>query len=419
LTFTGLRSDGTPTGTALAAEERVLGEELWLPPGPTALVGITVTERTALQLASVLAMANTLATDVAVLPLDVYQKMPDKSRRDASEYPVSRLLRITPDGETTPILWKGAWMLHALLYGSGYAEIQRRGRGAPYALHLLDPCSTQVKRVGTRLGYEIDGGRKWIEAANVLHLSGLSFDGLSGLNFVRLLRQAIGLGLAAEGFAAQYFANGSEPNGIIKHPHRLKGEALAEFRAGWEREQGGYNRHRTAMLFDGAEWQQTTTDPEKSQILDTRKHQVLDTIRPWRMPPHKAGDYSEAHLANIEASNLDYLQTALMGWLTTIEQQADFKLFSRAEQDAGYYCKHNVNAILRANIEARYRTYEIALRNGLKSRNEVRAMEEDNPMPEGKGGDLYTVQMQNVPLEMVGKTPTAGPAAPGRATDDE
>jgi HK97 family phage portal protein len=296
---------------------------------------MVVTEQTALQLPSLLAAVNTLATDVALLPLGVYQRGADGGRREAREHPADRLVRVSPDGQTTPLRWRQSWMLHALLHGNGYAEIQRTGRGAPYALHLLDPRTTCAKRVDDRPGYQLDGGR-WLEAANVLHLAGLGFDGLTGFNFVRLLREAIGLGMGAQSYAADYFQNGAEPGGVIETPQKLNPEGRANLRDGWHGRHGGPgNRHSVAVLEQGAKWVGTSADPEKSQLNETRKYQLLDTIRPWRLPPHKAGDFSQAHLSNIEASNLDYLMTAMMGWVAGIEQECTFKLLTIAEQAAG------------------------------------------------------------------------------------
>jgi HK97 family phage portal protein len=406
-----LKSDGTTTTTVPTPEERIAGEELWWPPGGSA--GMVVTEQTALQLPSLLAAVNTLATDTALMPMGVYQRTDDGSRREAREHPADRLLRISPNGETTPLRWRQSWMLHALLHGNGYAEIQRTGRGAPYALHLLDPCTTCAKREGGRLGYALDGGR-WLEAANVLHLAGIGFDGVTGYNFVRLLRQAIGLGMGAESYAADYFANGAEPGGVIESPAKLNPEGRANLRDGWHGRHGGPGRrHSVAVLEQGAKWVATTTDPEKSQLSETRKYQLLDTIRPWRVPPNKAGDYSQAHLANLESSNLDYLMTALMGWITGIEQECTFKLLTVAEQAKGFYIEANTKALLRGDTASRNASYEVALRNGWMSRNEVRKAENLDPIPADQGGDLFTVQAQNIPLDKVGqeKGPMLPPAA--------
>lgn len=400
--FARLRSDGTAAGTVYdQAETRsVAGEELWWPPASSA--GIVVTEQTALQLAPLLATANVLATDVATLPLQVYQGRGEEGRREAKDHSNSRLLSRSPNGETTPVRWRKAWIAHALLYGNGYAEIQRTGRGAPYRLHLLDPGTTRVERRADQLGYRLVNG-KWLTSQNVLHIAGLSFDGLSGYNFVRLLHQGIGLGLAAEGFGADYFANGSEPGGVIETPKRLSGEGVKNLRAGWEdKHRGPGKRHRVAVLEEGASFKATSTDPEKSQLLETRKFQVNDVTRPWRVPPHKIGDYSQSHLANIEASNLDYLMTALIGWLEEIEQECNLKLFTEAEWSQGFYVEHNVNALLRGDISSRYEAYGKALNDGWLNRDEVRRRENLNPIGAESGGEKYLVQAQMVPLSEAG-----------------
>jgi HK97 family phage portal protein len=176
-------------------------------------------------------------------------------------------------------------------------------------------------------------------------------------------------------------------------------------------------------------WKSTGTDPEKAQLLDTRKFQVNDIARPWRVPPHKNGDFSQAHLSNIESSNLDYMMTALMGWLETIEQEFSLKLFTDAEWAQGYYVAHDTHALLRGNVLGRYQAYEVALRNGWMSRNEVRRRENLNPIAPDDGGDVFTVQAQMIPIADVGvsrphRTDPADPAdptptAPGTQAEDD
>lgn len=417
MTFDHLKSDGHTTAFAAPAEARAIaGEELWWPPGGSA--GMVVSEKTALQLSTVLAMMNTVASDVAILPLEPYQRLPGGGRRLARELDIDELLSRSPDDETIPFKWRQSLLGHALQHGNGYAEIQRLGRGTPFGLHLLPPETTKPRRVSGRLGYD-PGNGNWIEASNVLHIAGIGYDGLSGYNFVRLLREAIGLGLAAQSYGADYFQNGSDSGGVISTPKQLDARGIANLRDGWEGRHGGPGqRHRVAVLEQGATYTATTADPEKTQLLETRKFQVLDVLRAWRVPPHKAGDFSQAHLANIEASNLDYLMTTLMGWLTMIEQEFSFKLLTRSQWKAGFYLEHNVNALLRADIKTRYSAYEIAVRNGWMSRDEIRTRENMNPIGDDAGGNLYTIQGQNVPLDKVGKTPPipAGPPT-GSPTD--
>lgn len=409
MNFDRLKSDGSAAGTALAAPEAraVGGESLWWPDAGSA--GVAVTARTALRLSPFFAAVNVVASDTAILPLDVYQAGPGGGRRKAREHPASELLSRSPDGRTVPARWVQAWVGHALEHGNGYAEIQRKNSGRPYALHLLDPETTRAEDDGGRPGYRHSRG--WLEAANVLHIAGLGYDGLTGYHLVDLLREAIGVGLAAQGFSADYFSNGSEPNGVIETPERLGKAGRAELADGWAMRHGGPGqRHRVAVLEKGAKWNGVSTDPEKSQLLETRRYQALEAVRPTRVPPHKIGDMSESHLANIEASNLDYLQTALLWWLTGIEQECNLKLFTRAEWLDGYYVEHNLKALLRADSKTRFESYGMALRDGWMSRNDVHRFENMNPIPAEDGGDLYTVQAQMVPLGQAGGRPAPAQA---------
>jgi HK97 family phage portal protein len=396
----------TPTPPAAAPpESRVIGEELWYPPWAGGTAGIPVTERTALELPALLAALTVLATDTAVLPLNVYQRRPDGGRVHRYDHPVEERLALNPDGEgeSTAVTWRSAWMGHALTHGNGYAEVQRTGRGATYGLHLLDPETTRAVRVDGKLKYRIDAN-KYLAPANVLHLAGLGYDGISGYSYVRLLRRAIGVGIAEETYTADYFANGSEPGGVIESPIAMKPESIRNLRQGWEGRHGGPGqRHRVAVLEQGAKWNATATDPEKAQLIESRKYQLLEVIRAWRVPPNKAGDLSQAHLSNIEASNLDYLMTALMYWLVAIEQQCTLKLFTPAERRTGLYVEHNVNALLRGDIVSRFNAYHAALADGWMSRDEVRARENLNPIGEETGGTKYLVQLNQTTLELIGE----------------
>jgi HK97 family phage portal protein len=393
-------------------EERgVSGEELWVPP-TSGSGGVHVTERSALGLPAILAAANVLATDVALFPLRVYKKRPDGGRDPQPSHKVDYLLSVSPNGETVPLVWRQALMVHALLWGGGFAEIQRTGRGLPDSLHLLDPETTRPERGDNRkLRYRIANGRT-LDPINVLHVRGLGFNGLEGWNFIRLLRGAIGVGLAQQEYTSDFYANGSDPGGWVEVPQKLNPEAQANLRRSWEdKHAGAGKRHRIGVLEQGASYKTNPVDPEKSQLLDSRKYQVLDVARPWRLPPHKLGDYSQAHLANLETSNLDYLQTALMPWLVMIEQEFGLKLLSPAEIAAGYYVEHNVNALLRGDQVSRFNAYHSALTDGWMNRDEIRQRENLSPIGEEGGGCKFLVQVNQTTLEKIGEDETAETAA--------
>lgn len=403
--FDRLRANGEVGGTSFAgdAEARAIpGEELWWPPGSTA--GVVVTEQTALGLTPVLAAHNTIASDVGIMPLEIYQRMATDDYRIAYEKPQRYLMRRSPNrGESSPSKWFAALMGHALSRGNGYAEIQRTGRGDPWKLHLLDPRNTRFERdADKRPGYRT--GSTWIEAANVLHIAGFGYDGINGYNFVNLIRTALGLSIAAEAYASDFYANGSEPGGIVEFPGKFKTkEAKERLRDGLEgRHQGVGKRHRIAVLEENAKWHSTSIDPEKSQLTENRRFQTEDCVRPWRVPPQKYGNFEHAHPGTIDALNLDYLISCLMGWLTGIAEECNLKLLSEAEFAAGYFFQHDTEALLRADVLTRYRAHEVAVRNGWVSRNEIRRAEKKPPIPADQGGDLYTVQAQVIPLDMAG-----------------
>jgi HK97 family phage portal protein len=403
--FADLMSDGVGWSERPGEPRGVLGEDSWyVPPNPA---GVSVTPSAALRLSAYLSTLNVLATDVAVLPLDVYRRLPGGGREEATDHPVSNLLARSPNRETTPMRWRQALMGHALQHGNGYGEIQRTGRGKPYALHLLEPESTRpVRAPSGELRYQVGNKSATLPATSVLHVAGFGYDGLCGYNFTRFLAQALGLSIAAETSAAGFFANGSVPGGVIERPpgRALSDTGVENILSSWERRHGGaHGRHRVALLEEGMTWKQAGANPEESQLLETRKFQVIDAARPWRVPPHKNGDFSQAHLANIEASNLDYLMTALMGWLTAIEQEFNLKLFTESEWKRGYYVEHNVNALLRGDVRSRFEAYGLALDKGWMSRDEVRRRENMNPIGGEAGGDAYLVQAQMVPLDKAGQ----------------
>jgi len=421
----GLVQNQDPKPADSGESRMIAGEALWMDYSGNS-AGVTVTERTALQFPGLLAVINVLASDVALLPLRAMRRTPTGGREVATGHPVHKIFNWSPNGgESTPLKWKQALVTHAAVWGNGLAEIVRTGRGQATALHLLDPELTKTERDESgALFYLIRGpGGRRIPAANVFHLAGLGWDGLNGWNFVRLIKQAIGVGMASEGYAADFFANGSDVDGVIEMPGTLGNDQAREnFRKSWEmRHRGPGKRHGTAVLEAGARFNQMDRDAAKTQLVETRRFQVQDVARPWRVPPHKFGDFSESHLSNIEASNIDYLTTALMPWLVGLEQEANLKLLTPAEFEAGYHFEHDVAALLRGDSVSRYESYSKALTLGWMSRDEVRHAEGMNPIGEAGGGDKYLTQFNQTTLDKIGETAGTGvpPAPPVSPTNQE
>lgn len=367
----------------------------------TTTSGLQVTPESALSLTAAYAAINTIATDVSSLPLRVYKRRPDGGRDEDRSHPVAELLTNSPDGETTAMRWMQAVMGHALGHGNGYAEITFGG-GRPAGLYLLDPRTRADRRPqDKKLFYRLPDGTT-LPPGRVLHFAGLGFDGLSGYSPIKLAREAIGLGLAAQQFGSSFFGNGAHPSGFLSTDKKMNEEAVKEFRKEWnDRHQGAGKGNGVAILTNGWKWTQTTIAPEDAQFLATRQFQVVEIARIYRVPPHKIGDYTQSHLANIEASNLDYLMTTLMPWCETIEQELNRKLFTKEERAEGYYVEHNMSALLRGDMKARAEFYTRLRDLGVLTPNMICQLENLNPI--GPEGDIRLVPMNMATLQDAGK----------------
>ena len=339
--------------------------------------------------------------------LKVYKRRRDGTRQEVRDHPVARLLGRSPDGETTSMRWRQAYVAHALAWGNGHAEITfDRGTGEPTGLYLLDPRSTYSSRrpQDKRLYYQC--GTETLPPYRVLHLAGLSFDGIRGYSPIHLAREAIGLGLAAERYGAAFFGNGSRPGGVLKTPQKLTPDAAKRVLGDWERiYRGPDNGSRTTILEQGLEWQTITIPPEDAQFLATRQFQLTEICRMFRIYPHKIADYSQANLASagLDASNLDYTTTTLMPWCEQLEQEINRKLFTEEEQDKGFYVEHVMAALLRGDMKTRAEYYQKMRDLGVYSPNDIRRMENLDPI---EGGDLYLVPANLVSLEKAGQPPS-------------
>lgn len=367
--------------------------------------GVLVTEKSALTLCAAFACVNVIATDCSALPLRVYRRRKDGGRDEATDHPASPLLKWTPDGETTTMRARQAWHGHALGWGNGYQEIVRDGAGRPVALHRLEPGSTLPKRRVRDKGlfYALENG-KTLRPENVLHLAMFGFDGLCGYSPVKLARQAIGLGLAQETQGAALYGNGSTPRGYLTVDTSLSKEAAGRLREQFEAvHRGPENAHRLMVLEEGLKWQASGFSPEDAQFLASRQFQVIEVCRMYRVPPQKVMDYSQAHLANVEASNLDYLMTTVMPWCEAIEQEMCMKLLTSAEREEGYYIEHTLAALLRGDMKARAEFYTRLRDLGVLTPNLICALENMNPA--GPEGDIRLVPMNMVSLANAGKNP--------------
>lgn len=370
------------------------------------LAGVPVTPTVALQSSAVYACVRLLAESVAMLPLVLYRR-DGRSRVRATEHPLYPLLHDAPNPLMTSYEYRQTLMGHLCLRGNAYSYIEYDRAGRVSGLWLLNPDMVSLVRdrqtgellYAVQLPPEFGGEMRVLPADMIWHLRGLSGDGIMGYSPLRLATQAIGLSIAAEAYGAAFFANSAEPGFVLIHPGKLSDTAYQRLRQAWERRHQGIERaHRVAILEEGLKPEKLGIAPEDAQFLETRKFQVTDIARIFRVPPHMIGDLERATFSNIEHMGIEFVTYSLMPWLVAIEQSIAQCLLLERERGL-YYAKHNVSGLLRGDVQSRYQAYAIARQWGWMSVNDIRELEELNPLPDEIGEQYLS------PLNMAPMTP--------------
>ncbi|HUV64848.1 MAG TPA: phage portal protein, partial [Sedimentisphaerales bacterium] len=345
--------------------------------------GERVTPATAMGIAAFFACVRNISEDVAKLPVHTYRR--EEKKRTEIDTPVHYLLNVEANPEMSAMSFRETLTAHAAAFGNGYAEIEWNRRVEPIAFWPLDPTTVALKREAGRLYYEVrvDGVATPVMPYDMIHIHGLGDMGLSGYQIPHLAREALGAILASQKFAAAFFGNGTWLGGVLQHPAKLGDKALQHLRETWvDRHGGAANAMKPAILEEGMTYNQLGIAPEQAQFLETRQFGVEEVCRWFRMPPHKVQHLLRATFSNIEQQALEYVGDCLMPWLIRWEQEMKRKLFSVYTQK-NVYLKHNVTALLRADSAARQSYYASMIQNGAYSINDVRELEDMNPIPNG------------------------------------
>ena len=373
--------------------------------GSSSDAGVTVTPDTALTYSAVYAAVRCIAESVSSLPLNYYERLPGGGKASAKANPLHTLLHDEPNPEMTSLQWREASMAHLLLWGNSYSEIVRDLEGNVVELWPIDPTIVTPMRTDSgELYYDLNRGKSFITAGNMLHIPGLSFDGISGVSPITLARQSIGLSMAIEQFGAGYFGRGARPGGVLTFPGQLSPEARQNLRRSFEElHAGGANSHRVALLEAGLKWEAIGVPPDDSQFLQSREFQIIEVARWFNLPPNKLKDLSKTSYNSLEQMEISFVVDTLRPWLVRWEQQLNRKII-RPKDKGSFFFEFNVDGKLRGEIAARYQSYSVARNWGWLSVNEIREKENMNPI---EGGDVY---MQPMNMQSLATAPTAAPA---------
>ncbi|MCL2105795.1 MAG: phage portal protein [Oscillospiraceae bacterium] len=370
-----------------------LGGDVSFPWGGT-ISGKVVNEQTAMTVTAVYACVRILAEAIAGLPLHVYHYKPDGGKERDISHPLFRLLHDAPNPEMTSFVFRETLMAHLLLHGNAYAQIIRDGHGRVLALYPLLPGRMRVsrdKRTGQIVySYTKDEGPAVpLSKDDVLHIPGLGFDGLIGYSPIAMAKNSIGMALATEEYGAAFFANGANPGGVLEHPGVIKDVQRVKdsWNAGYR---GSGNAHKIALLEDGMKFHAIGIPPEQAQFLETRKFQITEIARIFRVPPHMLADLERATFSNIEHQSLEFVKYCLNPWVVRWEQALMQALLLPGEK-AGYFIRFNMEGLLRGDFKSRTEGYATGRQNGWLSANDIRELEDMNRIPELEGGDAYLV----------------------------
>ena len=368
----------------------------------TSSSGKAVNEKTALQTTAVYACVRILAETIASLPLHTYRYSPS-GKEKAETHPLYYLLHSEPNPEMTSFVFRETLMGHLLLWGNAYAQIIRNGRGTILSLYPLLPNKMLVNRTDQGIlyyQYEKDGQTYFLANRDVLHIPGLGFDGLIGYSPIAMAKNAIGMAIATEEYGATFFANGANPGGVLEHPGVVKDPARV--RDSWNAVyQGSSNAHRVAVLEEGMKFQSIGIPPEQAQFLETRKFQIEEICRIFRVPPHLVASLDRATFSNIEHQSISFIDNTIIPWVSRIEQSMQRALFSETEKRT-FFVKFNLNGRLRGDAAARAAFYQTMRQNGIMSANDIRELEEMNQIPEELGGNKLLVNGNFVDMANAG-----------------
>ena len=373
--------------------------------------GKRVNERSSMQMTAVYSCVRILSEAVAGLPLHMYRYTDNGGKEKAAEHPLYFLLHDEPNPEMTSFVFRETLMTHLLLWGNAYSQIIRNGKGEVIALYPLMPDRMNVERDSKgQLYYEytvsmddaptVKGSTVILPPSEVLHIPGLGFDGLVGYSPIAMAKNAIGMAIACEEYGAKFFANGAQPSGVLEHPGTLKDPSRV--RESWQSTFGGsHNANKVAVLEEGMKYTPISISPEQAQFLETRKFQINEIARIFRVPPHMVGDLEKSSFSNIEQQSLEFVKYTLDPWVSRWEQSMARSLLT-PEEKKQYFMKFNVDGLLRGDYQSRMNGYAVGRQNGWMSANDIRELENLDRIPEELGGDLYLINGNMMPLSMSG-----------------
>lgn len=375
--------------------------------------GRKVSTQLAMQLTSVFSCVRVLAESVGMLPCSLYEQLESGNKRATKER-LHKLLAVKPNNYMTPQeLWE--LLIACLCLRGNFYAYKVYALGEVVELLPLDPsCVTPKLNNQWEPEYQVtfpNGKSETLTQQEIWHVRIFTLDGLVGLSPIAYARQAIGLGLATEEHGARLFGNGAVTSGVLQTEQELSDLAFDRLKRDFEENhQGLTNAHKPLILEMGLKWQQISLSAEDAQFLETRKFQLEEICRIFRVPLHMVQNTDRATFNNIENLGIGFINYSLVPYLIRIEQRINAGLVKASKQGT-FYAKFNTGALLRGDMKSRFEAYSTGINWGIYSPNECRELEELNPR---EGGDIYLT-----PMNMTTKSETQKQEEKAHADDDQ
>lgn len=347
----------------------------------------------AVRFIAVRACVEAISTGVARMPIDVYRRETNGGRAKARDHWSFELLHNTPNSEQSSYRFRAQLMTDRALWGNGYAEIVRKPSGEAIELVRVEPRRVSVER-HKKLGllYHVtmrDGGNETITARDMVHVMGLSLDGMVGLSTIGTARLMISAGLSADEFMSRFVNRGMRPSGILKVIGTLAPDAIRRLRESFSAAYSGpENSGRPITLEQGQEFTPLSMSLEDAQFIQASKFRIEEIARLFRVPPHKIGHLESTPGGSIEAQDLAFLADTLDPYALDLEGELNRKLYSAGERKV-YYCEHNRASVVSMDAAARSALYRALFGIGAMTPDEIRARENMNSAPDGRGATHF------------------------------
>jgi len=373
----------------------------------------SISKERALQLSTVWSCVKVISETIASLPISLYEKDANNKRYVLFNNPLHTLIGEQPSSIYNSFGFFERALIDLCLDGNFFAYIERNNGGLPTQIIPIqcDDVSVYVSPDGREVYYNIEQNNSIpypitgkVSSDNILHIKGISTDGIIGKSPIQTAAESLGISLSIEQFAGSFFKNGASVGGILKHPGTLKPETAKRLRASWNQSySGSINAGKTAILEEGMEFSPRQIPNNQAQFLETRQYQVSDICRIFRVPNHLVNDLQNATYSNIEAQQIDFTTHTISPWIKRIEMALNQKLIPFNQKGKQYF-KFNLTALLRGDSKSRADYYRTLVNIGVMSPNEVRNFEDMNYM--GEESDKVYMQSNMMPLDKLGESTT-------------